>query len=93
MKKKKTNSLNRNSSIIVKFYPIADQEINEFLESLNISGVRVSNLISRWAIDVPYWKEHHYANKLMESDLVEKVYLNPSKKNHSYSEEEGQNDY
>ena len=75
---KKKNKLNKITSIIVKFYPATEKEINKLLKKLNLTGVCVSNLMNRWAIDVPYWKEKYYSEKLSESDLVEKVHRNPS---------------
>lgn len=86
--KKKKNTLNKNTNIVVKFYPSTDQEIDELLNSLNISGLRVSNLIPRWSIDVPFWKEDYYIEKLLESELVEKIYSNPSRKRFSSDYEE-----
>jgi hypothetical protein len=77
---KKKNKLSKITSIIVKFYPATDKEINKLLKKLSLNGVCVSNLMNRWAIDVPYWKEKYYSEKLSESDLVEKVHPNPSYK-------------
>ena len=78
--KRKTNNMNKNTNILVKFYPATDKEINRLLKSLSIMGTKVSNLIPRWAIDVPFWKENYYVEKLMSSELVEKVYRNPNSK-------------
>lgn len=75
---KKRNMLNKNSSIIVNF-DCSEKKINKLLKDLGLSGVRVSTIISRWAVDVPFWKEDYYADKLLESDLVERVYLSPKK--------------
>lgn len=75
---KKKNKTNKMTSVIVKFYPCTDSEIDKLLKKLNLSGIRVSNLINRWAIDMPYWKEKHYLEKLSESELVEQIYSNPS---------------
>lgn len=75
---KKRNVLNKNSSIIVNF-DCSEKKINKLLKDLGLSGVRVSTIISRWAVDVPFWKEDYYADKLLESDLVERVYLSPKK--------------
>lgn len=69
---KKRNMLNKNSSIIVNF-DCSEKKINKLLKDLGLSGVRVSTIISRWAVDVPFWKEDYYADKLLESDLVERV--------------------
>ena len=74
----KRNMSNRNSSIIVNF-DCSDKKINKLLKELNLSGVRVSTIMPRWAVDVPFWKEDYYVDKLLESDLVERVYLSPKK--------------
>jgi hypothetical protein len=55
--------------------------------------VRVSTIINRWAVDVPFWKEDHYAEKFLESDLVERIYRTPKIKRYQESiEEEIEND-
>jgi hypothetical protein len=87
MKKKRSNSLNKNTNIVVKFYPSTDKEINKLLGSLNLTGVRVSNLIPRWAIDVPFWKESYFAEKLEQSELVEKIYRNVPVRRREFQEE------
>ena len=71
---KKKNSLNKNTSIIVKFIDCTDDEIDESLKSINLSGVRVSNLINRWAIEVPFWKEQYYTEQLKKLDLIDAVH-------------------
>ena len=87
MKKKRSNSLNKNTNIVVKFHPSTDKEINKLLGSLNLTGVRVSNLIPRWAIDVPFWKESYFAEKLEQSELVEKIYRNVPVRKREFQEE------
>ena len=77
MKNRKIDSQNKNSNIVINFHSSTDKEILDFLSNLNISGVRVSNLFRRWAIDVPFWKESYLVEKLAESELVEKVYTLP----------------
>jgi hypothetical protein len=77
---KKKNNLNRNCNIIVNFYPATEKEIKRLLKSLSVEGFKVSNLIERWSVDVPFWKENYYAEKLLESELVEKIYRNAHSK-------------
>ena len=85
---KKKNILNKNTSIIVKFFDSSDEEISEALSELNLSGVRVSNLINRWAIDVPFWKEQYYTEKLKNLDLVETIHASPNQTNKRRYKEE-----
>lgn len=91
--KKNKNVLNKNSNIIVNFHCYPDKKINKFLKDLNLSGVRVSTIINRWAVDVPFWKEDYYAEKFLESEMVERIYKSP-KINRKYEEsiEEVNND-
>jgi|688.fasta_scaffold157487_3 hypothetical protein len=70
----KKNILNKNTSIIVKFYECSNDDIESVLDDLDLSGVRVSCLINRWAIEVPYWKEQYYTEKLKNIDLVETIH-------------------
>lgn len=90
--KKNKNVLNKNSNIVVNFYCYSDKKISKFLKDLNLSGVRVSNIINRWAIDVPFWKEDYYAEKLLESTMVEKIYRNPKIKKYEEVREAAEND-
>ena len=74
---KKNVNIAKYVNLVVKFYEASDDEINDYLYSLNLTGVRVSNIINMWAIEVPFWKESYYINELMQSpDLVEAIYLN-----------------
>jgi hypothetical protein len=86
--KKKINNINKNTTVLVNFHPATDKEINKLLNSLNITGIKVSNLIPRWALEVPFWKEKYYIEKLSDSELVEKVYSNPMSKKTNFSEVE-----
>ena len=71
----------KNTGIVVKFYPnVIDQEILDLFNSLEISGVRASNLVNRWAVEVPFWKEESFAKKLSNNEMVEKVYTSSFKK-------------
>lgn len=79
------NTNNKYSNVVVKFYSSTTKEIFDLLGSLNLTGVQVSSIINRWAIDVPFWKEDYYCKKLSESELVEEIYKNPNKKTY-YSE-------
>ena len=55
---------------------------------LGISGVRVSNLVNRWAVEVPFWKEEIFTEKLQNSDLVERINEGFDKKRKNIVEEE-----
>lgn len=90
---KKKNTLNKNTSIIVKFFTSTDEEIDSALSDLNLSGVRVSNLINRWAIEVPFWKEKYYTEELKKLELVDTVhtslsFTNKRNQNREYDENE-----
>lgn len=78
----------KNKSIFVKFYEdINDKEINSLLISMGVSGNRVSNLINRWAIEVPFWREESFMTKFSENELVEKVHEGFERKSKSTQEE------
>ncbi len=87
MKRKLKNNLNKTTSIVVNFYPATQKEISDLLKSLNITGVVVSNLISRWSVEVPFWKENYYVDKLLESELVKKIYSNSFYKKQTVQED------
>jgi hypothetical protein len=78
----------RNKSIFVKFYDdIMDEEVGELLSSFGVSGTRVSNLINRWAVEIPFWKEGVFVENFSESELVEKVHDSFDRKRTNQSQE------
>lgn len=69
-----TRSKDKNNTLIVRFYDdVADKEVHSMLAWLGISGTRVSTLIRRWAVEIPYWREEEFLDKLYESELVDVV--------------------
>lgn len=79
----------KNTGIVVKFYQnVIDQEILDLFNSLEISGSRASNLVNRWAVEVPFWKEESFAKKLSNNEMVEKVYTSSFKKKNVLVNEE-----
>ena len=69
-----TRSKDKNNTLMVRFYDdVADKEVHSMLAWLGISGTRVSTLIKRWAVEVPYWREEEFLDKLYESELVDVV--------------------
>lgn len=65
----------KNNTILVKFYEgVADKEVHSMLAWMGISGTRVSTLIKRWAVEVPYWREEEYLDKFYASELVQAVH-------------------
>lgn len=81
----------RNKSVFVKFYDdVGDEEVGEFLSSLGVAGIRVSNLINRWAVEVPFWKEGFFVEKFdAETELVERIHDSFDRKRTNYGTEEG----
>lgn len=71
----------KNKSIFVKFYSnVIDEEIDSLFNSLKVTGTRVSSLINRWAIEVPFWKEEFFVKKFQENEMVEIVHENFDRK-------------
>lgn len=63
------------NTILVRFYEdVADKEAHSTLAWLGVSGTRVSTLLKRWAVEVPWWKEAEFVQKLYENELVECVH-------------------
>lgn len=85
---KKNND--KQKSIFVKFYQdVSDVEINEEIKNIGAYGISVSNLLNRWVLEVPFWKEEKCRNLLLSSNIVEKVYENPVvRRQPVYQEEE-----
>ncbi len=85
---KKINDKKR--SIFVKFYQdVSEEEIIKEIKKLGVYGVSVSNLLNRWVLEVPFWKEEKYRNLLLSNDIVEKVHESYNmRKQPSYQEEE-----
>lgn len=83
----------KNKSMFVKFYDeVTDNEVENLLSSLGVSGIRVSNLINRWAVEIPFWKEGFFVEKFSESILVEKIHESFDRKRTNYSESEGEDE-
>lgn len=81
----------KNRSIFVKFYQnIPEEEVREFLGSLNLEGFRSSTLINRWVLEVPFWKENFYLEKLYQSEIIEQIHENLNKKIFFNNQEEGE---
>ena len=79
----------RNKSMFVKFHEgVSDEEVGDFLSSLGVSGVRVSNLLSRWAVEVPFWKEGFFMEKFYENEIVDRVHESFDRKRTNYHGEE-----
>lgn len=81
----------KNKSIFVKFYDdVGDEEVGELLSSLGVAGIKVSNLINRWAVEVPFWKEGFFVEKFdAETELVERVHESFDRKRTNCSEGDG----
>lgn len=76
-------------SIFVKFeYGVTDKEIISELRSMGISGSRVSTLVNRWVVEVPFWKEQEYVDRLAENELVEAIHENGDSRRRTNYEEE-----
>lgn len=84
----------RNKSIFVKFKEeYSDKEINKFLNSLSVQGTRVSTLINRWVVEIPFWKEGQITEKMLDSELVNVIHENFDIKRKNFTEEsENEND-
>jgi hypothetical protein len=79
----------KNKSIFVKFYDdVTDQEACKLMASIGVTGSRVSTLIKRWAIEVPFWREDFYCEKFAESEFVERIHEGPERK--KFQEETGE---
>ena len=62
------------NTLLVKFYQdVTDKEARAELVSMGASGTRVSTLIRRWAVEVPYWLESEFVEKFYESELIQAV--------------------
>lgn len=79
----------KNKSIFIKFkQEVSEQEVLKLFNSLNLESFRASNLINRWVVEVPFWKEDYYIEKFSSNSDVEKVYESFNKKTFFYKEEQ-----
>lgn len=80
----------KNKSIFVRFHENStDKQIHSLLSSLGIYGVRVSTIINRWAVEIPFWKEGYFVEKLSKNELVSIVHENfDRRKNFTQEEQE-----
>jgi hypothetical protein len=83
----------KNKSVLVKFHEdVADKEISSMLALLGISGTKVSSIVNRWAVEVPFWKEGHFVAKFNGDERVEKVHESFDRKKTSSIREEADSD-
>lgn len=75
-------------SIFVKFHhDVTKEEVASELSSMGISGLRISSLINRWVLEVPFWKEEEYSEMLWNNELVEAVHENSDSRRRPRQEE------
>lgn len=81
----------KNKSIFVKFQEnLSDKDVSKFLGSMGISGVRVSSLINRWAIEIPFWRENYFVEKISNSEMTVAIHENFDKKKKTIEIEENE---
>jgi hypothetical protein len=79
----------KNKSLFVKFHEeFAEKDVHSLLYKMGVSGVRVSSLINRWAVEVPFWKEDFYADKLIDSGMTEAIHESFDRKRKNLAPEE-----
>lgn len=65
----------KSNTLLVKFYDEADDKtVRGMLATMGISGTRVSTLIRRWAVEVPYWREEEFLYKFYENEFVQAIH-------------------
>lgn len=70
-----TRTSDKNNTLLVKFYDEADDKtVKGILATMGISGTRVSTLIRRWAVEVPYWREEEFLYKFYDNELVQAIH-------------------
>jgi hypothetical protein len=83
-----TRIKDKNNTLLVKFYDDAgDKEVRAMLATIGVSGIRVSTLVKRWAVEVPYWREEEYLYKFHDSELVQAVHDSFDKETEAYYEQ------
>lgn len=82
----------KHRSIFVKFHhDVMESEIRSELALMGISGSKVSSLVNRWVLEVPFWKEEEYMEKFYDNELVEAVHENFDRRRRP-AQEEGEDD-
>ena len=62
-------------TIFVKFNEdVTDKEARRAMSSMDVGGTKVSTLINRWAVEVPFWKEALFVERFYQNELVERVH-------------------
>jgi hypothetical protein len=76
-------------SIFVKFnHEATEKKVLAELKSMGVSGSRVSALINRWVIEVPFWKEEEYVDRLAACEIVEAIHENFDMRRRQYRPDE-----
>jgi hypothetical protein len=78
----------KNRSVFVKFYEdVSSKDVHSMLAMLGVSGTKVSSIINRWAVEVPFWKEEQFVAKFYDDAKVELVHETFDRKRNFYSED------
>lgn len=81
----------KNRSIFVKFVQDAtSKDINSLLDPLGAKAIRVSSLINRWVVEVPFWKAESCMDKMENSGLIETIHEDFSRRRGSQINQEEQ---
>lgn len=80
MHKKNRSRLSKFNTLLIKFNIDSDSQIISFFNDFNLEYFKVSNLIQRWAVEVPFWKEEEYVDKFYSYLMVDSVMQMPQYK-------------
>ena len=71
------SKLNRHNTLLIKFNVNSDKYISSWFKNFNLEHFKVSSLIQRWAVEVPFWKEEEYIDEFFNSYIVESIMQMP----------------
>ena len=87
-KNKLISNFNKHNTLLLKFNTDSDSEVESWLGNFNLEFFKVSSLIQRWAVEVPFWKEEEYIQKFFKCSMVESILRTPRYKRQEFDDEE-----
>lgn len=78
---------NKYNTLLIKFNIDSDGQIISWFRNFNLEHFKVSNLIQRWVVEVPFWKEEEYIQEFFDSTIVESIMQMPRYRRQEFIDE------
>ena len=70
-KNRRLSNLSKTNSLLIKFNIDSDNQIISWFRNFNLEFFKVSSLVQRWVVEVPFWKEEEYDESMSNRELID----------------------